>query len=318
MAWGYAAPIILGTAVEHRIFDLLDEGPKTANEVSAASGASLRGVRAILNALTAFELLKKDKQERYALTPESAAFLVRGRPGFIGGFMQHGGQLIPKWLQLPEIVRTGRPARAVNQEAEGSEFFESFVEDLFPVGYPSAQALAAAFPNAKRVLDLAAGSGVWSIPLAQNSKDVRVRAVDWAGVLPATRRMTERMGVAGQYEFRAGDLHEADFGTGYDLATLGQILHSEGEERSRALLGKVFRALAPGGSIAIAEFLANEDRSGPPLAMLFAVNMLVNTEQGDTFTVPEIFEWLAEAGFTDARTLEVPSPSPLILARRPD
>lgn len=318
MAWGYAAPMILGTAVEHRIFDLLDHGPLSAAEVSAASGASLRGIRAILNALTAFELLTKDKQERYALTPESAAFLVRGRPGFIGGFMQHGGHLIPKWLQLPEIVRTGRPARAVNQEGEGSEFFESFVEDLFPVGYPSARALAAAFPNAKRVLDLAAGSGVWSIPLAQNSRDVRVTAVDWAGVLPATRRMTERMGVVGQYEFRAGDLHEVDFGTGYELATLGHILHSEGEARSRALLGKVFRALAPGGSIAVAEFLANEDRSGPPLAMLFAVNMLINTEEGDTFTVPEIFEWLREAGFIEPRTLEVPSPSPLILARRPD
>jgi ubiquinone/menaquinone biosynthesis C-methylase UbiE len=214
-------------------------------------------------------------------------------------------------------VKTGKPATAVNQEGDGSAFFVDFVEDLFPVGYPSAKALAAAFPQARKVLDVAAGSGVWSIPLAQNSKEVRVTALDWPGVLPATRRVTERMGVAGQYEFLAGDLNSADLGNGYDLATLGQILHSEGETHSRALLGRVFQALAPGGTIAIAEFIANEDRTGPPLAMLFAVNMLVNTEDGDTFTVTEISQWLREAGFVDPRTMEVPAPSPLILASKP-
>jgi ubiquinone/menaquinone biosynthesis C-methylase UbiE len=231
--------------------------------------------------------------------------------------LRHGDQLIPRWLHLSEIVKTGKPATAVNQEGDGSAFFVDFVEDLFPVGYPSAKALAAAFPQARKVLDVAAGSGVWSIPLAQNSKEVRVTALDWPGVLPATRRVTERMGVAGQYEFLAGDLNSADLGNGYDLATLGQILHSEGETHSRALLGRVFQALAPGGTIAIAEFIANEERTGPPLAMLFAVNMLVNTEDGDTFTVTEISQWLREAGFVDPRTMEVPAPSPLILASKP-
>ena len=317
MGWAYAPPLILGAAIEHRIFDLLADGAKTAAEVSRENGASLRGVRAIMNALVGFELLKKDDEGRYSLTPESAAFLVRKHPGYLGGILRHGDQLIPRWLHLSEIVKTGKPAMAVNQEGDGSAFFVDFVEDLFPVGYPSAKALAAAFPQARKVLDVAAGSGVWSIPLAQNSKEVRVTALDWPGVLPATRRVTERMGVAGQYEFLAGDLNSADLGNGYDLATLGQILHSEGETHSRALLGRVFQALAPGGTIAIAEFIANEDRTGPPLAMLFAVNMLVNTEDGDTFTVTEISQWLREAGFVDPRTMEVPAPSPLILASKP-
>jgi ubiquinone/menaquinone biosynthesis C-methylase UbiE len=317
MGWAYAPPLILGAAIEHRIFDLLADGAKTAAEVSRENGASLRGVRAIMNALVGFELLKKDDEGRYSLTPESAAFLVRKNPGYLGGILRHGDQLIPRWLHLSEIVKTGKPAMAVNQEGDGSAFFVDFVEDLFPVGYPSAKALAAAFPQARKVLDVAAGSGVWSIPLAQNSKEVRVTALDWPGVLPATRRVTERMGVAGQYEFLAGDLNSADLGNGYDLATLGQILHSEGETHSRALLGRVFQALAPGGTIAIAEFIANEDRTGPPLAMLFAVNMLVNTEDGDTFTVTEISQWLREAGFVDPRTMEVPAPSPLILASKP-
>ena len=142
--------MIFSAAMDHRLFDLLEGGPKTAAEVCGENGASLRGVRALMNALVGFELLSKDAQERYALTPESATFLVRGKPGFLGGFMQHCDLTIPKWLHLPEVVQTGKPAMAVNQEGDGSEFFEAFVEDLFPVGYPAARALAAALPDKER------------------------------------------------------------------------------------------------------------------------------------------------------------------------
>ena len=114
----------------------------------------------------------------------------------------------------------------------------------------------------------------------------------------------------------ASQLLEADFGGNYNVATLGHILHSEGVERSRALLAKTFKALAPGGTIAIAEFLVNRDRSGPANALLFAVNMLVNTENGSTYSFEEISSWLGEAGFTNARSLDAPGPSPLILATK--
>src|SRR5262249_18336754 len=167
------------------------------------------------------------------------------------------------------------------------------------------------------VLDLAAGSGVWSIALAQQSPHVRVTAVDWPGVLPATRRTAERHGVAGRFRFVAGDLPDADFGTNHQIATLGHILHSEGETRSRFLLKKTFVALAPGGTIAISEWLVNDERTGPPPGLIFAVNMLVNTDEGDTFSFNEIRRWLEEAGFCDARTLEVPAVSPLVLATKP-
>lgn len=108
-----------------------------------------------------------------------------------------------------------------------------------------------------------------------------------------------------------------DFGTGYNVATLGHILHSEGEPRSRRLLAKVFEALAPGGTIAIAEFLVNSDRNGPLNGLIFAVNMLVNTENGTTWSFEEISDWLCEVGFTNPRLLESPGPSPLILATKP-
>ena len=254
------------------------------------------------------------------LAPESAAFLVSTKPGFQGGLIRHTSeQLLPKWLRLNEIVATGRPAAAVNQQSEGSQFFEQFVNDIFPMSYHVAEELARhlAFSGPASVLDLAAGSGVWGIALAQSSPDVRVTAVDWPGVIPVTRKTVARFGVAERFIFKEGDLLEADFGKGHTVATLGHILHSEGEMRSKALLKKTFAALASGGTIAIAEFLVNAERTGPLNGLTFALNMLVNTDCGDTYSFEEISEWLNEAGFTDARTLATHGPSPLILATKP-
>ena len=279
----------------------------------------MRGLGAIAHALVGLGFLAKDLQGRFSLTPESAAFLVSTKPGFQGGIIRHcSEQLIPKFLNLNEIVATGKPVEAVNQEETGSEFFHQFVNDIFPMSYPSALTLARHLDltSPVRVLDLAAGSGVWGIALAQSSPHVTVTAVDWPEVIPVTRNTVGRFGLAERFTFVEGDLLKADFGAGHTVATLGHILHSEGAERSRALLAKTFKALAPGGTIAIAEFLVSPDRTGPIGGLLFAVNMLVNTDNGDTFSFEEISAWLAEAGFTNARTLDAPGPSPLVLATK--
>lgn len=323
MAWGYAPPLILEAAIRHRVFDALDEGPKTLGALCQATGASERGLAAIVNALVGLGLLAKDGEGALALTPESSAFLVSGRPGYLGGLIRHSSEdLIPKWLHLNEVVARGGPVAAVNQQPEGTEFFEKFVNDIFPMSYPAAQDLAHYLrldlvSGEVNVLDLAAGSGVWGIALAQSAPQVRVCAVDWPGVLQVTRKNAEKFGFADRFSFRAGDLREADFGAGYQVATLGHILHSEGVERSRALLAKTFNALAPGGTIAIAEFLVNADRTGPVNGLIFAVNMLVNTDSGGTYSFEEIAGWLGEAGFVEARTLTSRGPSPLILANKP-
>jgi len=322
-AWGYVPPLVIEAGIRHQVFDLLDAGPKSVSEIHEATGASIRGLSAIMNVLTGLNFLAKDAQDVYSLTPESAAFLVSTKPSFQGGIILHTSkQLLPKWLDLSEIVATGKPASSVNQEAAGSEFFQQLVTDIFPMSYPSAQMLAQTlnFGDAGEpvsVLDLAAGSGVWGIALAQNSHRVRVTAVDWPNVLPVTRRTVERFHLSDRFTFVEGDLLSADFGTGHTVATLGHILHSEGEERSRKLLAKVFNSLAPGGTIAIAEFLVNEDRTGPVGSLFFAVNMLVNTDHGNTYSFGEISAWLAEAGFVNAHTVPAPGPSPLVLASKP-
>jgi SAM-dependent methyltransferase len=322
-AWGYVPPLVLEAAVRNRVFDVLDAGPKTLFEVQTATGASSRGLSAIMNALVGLEFLAKDAQGRYSLTPESAAFLVSTKPSFMGGMIRHGSKdLIPKWLRLTEIVKSGKPERSVNHEGTGAEFFQNFVEDIFPSSYPAAQALAKALDLSDagepvRVLDLAAGSGVWGIALAQSSPRVRVTAVDWAVVLPVTRKTVEKFHLSDRFSFVEGDLLSADFGKEHNVATLGHILHSEGEARSRKLLAKVFQALAPGGTIVIAEFLVDDDRKGPVNGLFFAVNMLVNTDEGDTYSFNQISSWLADAGFRDVRTIPAPGPSPLILATKP-
>jgi ubiquinone/menaquinone biosynthesis C-methylase UbiE len=322
LAWGYVPPLVFEAAVRHGVFDVLDESPKNLAEVQAATGVSARGLSAIMNVLVGLNFLSKDAQDRYSLTPESATFLVRGKPGFLGGMICHTSQhLMPKWLGLSEIMRTGKPAAAVNQQEAGAEFFEQFVADLFPMNYPAAKALADGLhlkdaASTVRVLDLAAGSGVWGIALAQSSPQVQVTAVDWADVLPVTRKTVEKFQLGNRFSFVAGDLLSAGFGSGHNVATLGHILHSEGEERSRKLLAKVYEALAPGGTIAIAEFLVDQDRRGPVNGLFFAVNMLVNTDEGNTYSFEEISGWLQAAGFRDARTLPAPGPSPLILATK--
>lgn len=324
-AWGFAAPLIIDAAMRHRVFDVLDAGPKTVAELAVATGASMRGLRAILDALVGLELLAR-QGDRYANTPESSTFLVSSKPSFHGGMIKHlNQQILSSWKDLPDIVATGKPATEVNAPKPGAEFFRAFVEDLFAMNFPAAKTLADHLAQAgggdanraMKVLDIAAGSGVWGIAVAQRFPQARVTAVDWPTVAEITRDVAKRHGVGDRLSALPGDLLEVDFGRGYQLATLGHILHSEGEARSRTLLAKVFESLAPGGTIAIAEFMPNDDRTGPPIPLLFAVNMLVHTQSGDVFTFPQIAGWLREAGFKDARKLDAPAPSPLILATKP-
>ena len=322
--FGYAPPLIIESAIRHGVFDALDAGAKALETLCAETGTWPRALGMILNVLVGLELLSKDSNGRYALTPESAAFLVSGKPTFHGAFFLLTREpMLRAWAELHEIVGGRYPERRINVERDGVPFFLKFVEQIFPIHYPAARRLAQALevsktPGSLSVLDLGAGSGVWSVALAQQSPHVRVTAVDWPGVVPVTRSVTVRLGLAERFRFVEGDLHEADFGRDHAIAVLGHILHSEGEKRSRRMLAKTFDALAPGGTVAIVEILVDSDRTAPLPALIFAVNMLVNTEHGDTFSLEEIDGWLRDAGFESVRTLEAPGLAPLIvLATKP-
>jgi len=324
LAWGFAYTLMLGAAVKNRFFDILDTGPKTIDDLAAAAQCSRRGTLSLVEALAAFGLLHRQR-DRFALAPDSAAFLVANKPGYLGGLVEHfSAQLLDNWRQLPQVVRTGKPATMVDHEEAGAEFFSKFVEDLFHMGITAAESLAEQLTKKPpkhtgqfKILDIAAGSGVWSIPIAQRIPNSHITAVDFAKVLPVTRKVAQRHDLADRLTTIEGDIQSVDFGQGFHIATLGHILHSEGQTKSRRLLKKVYDALAPGGIIAIAEFIPDDNRNGPTYPLLFSVNMLVNTENGDTFTFKQMSGWLKEIGFKKIKKISVPSPSPIVVATKP-
>jgi len=318
MVWDFARPMLTEAALHLRVFDAMSQGARTAAQISTRTNASPRGIAALLDGLVGIGLINR-RGENFTMAPDTAQFLVHDKPAFVGGLMKHvSRQLITNWMGLTECVRTGRPVSAVNQEQTGAKFFAEFVEDIFNMSFASASAAAEALlknaNGAVSVLDIAAGSGVWGIAMARRGPQVSVTAVDWPQVIPVTRKVAQRHGVAERFHFVEGDILDADLGSGHHVATLGHILHSDGEARSRRLLKRVHDAMAPGGTIVIGEFVVEEGRRGPAVPLVFAVNMLVNTDEGNTFTFKQMASWLKEAGFKRPRPLAVPGPWPLILA----
>jgi len=319
--WAARGSQALVAGVELDVFSLIADGQRTANKIARAAGATERGTEHLLDTLVGLGYLKKKGRE-YRLRPVAERFLVRGKEAYIGGFVHETKLTWNGWSQLTEVIRTGKPVKAVDTDKGGREFFPQLVEAIFPLSFGAARAAVASLSekNRKRiksVLDVAAGSAAWSLAFAQSMPDVRVTVLDYPEVTPIARRFAEKFGVADRYEYSEGNLREIDFGRDrYDLVILGHVIHSEGEEWGKKLVGKSFEALKDGGLLLIAEIIPNDARTGPSIPLLFGLNMLVHTEQGDVFTLREYRKWLKDAGFKKMSTIEAPSPSPLILAKK--
>jgi 3-hydroxy-5-methyl-1-naphthoate 3-O-methyltransferase len=319
--WAARATFVLVAAVELNVFDHMASGRRTAKEVARAAEANARGMEHLLDSLVAIGYLNK-KGDRYGLEPLAETFLVSSKESYLGGFVYETKMTAPGWLQLGDVVKTGRPVQTVDVEEAGREFFPKLVQAIFPMSYGSARAAVEKIPEKtrkriKRILDVAAGSAAWSIPFAQALPDARVTVVDFPEVTSVARRYTENFGVAARYDYIEGNIRDVDFGRGeYDLVILGHIIHSEGEKWGKKLIKKSHRALSENGLLLIGEMVPNDTRTGPPMPMLFGLNMLIHTEQGDVFTMREYREWLKAAGFRRVTTIEAPAPSPLILATK--
>jgi len=319
--WAARAAQALVAGVELNVFTQIAEGKRTAKEIARAAKANERGVEHLLDALTGLGYMNK-KGDRYGLELIAERFLVRGSEKYMGAFVYETKLTWPGWANLTEVVRSGRPIKAVDTDQGGREFFPQLVEAIFPMSYGAARAVVAAMPDKtrqriKNILDVAAGSGAWSLAFAQAIPEARVTVVDYPEVTPIARQFAERFGVADRYDYLEGNLRELDFGRHrYDLVILGHIIHSEGEKWGKKLVKKSARALKDDGLLLIAEMVPNDTRSGPAMPLLFGLNMLLHTEQGDVFTMREYRQWLGEAGFKKIKTIDAPSPSPLILASK--
>lgn len=321
MNFAMAPTRILLTAVQLDVFSHIAAGKTTAAEVAAAAQASLRGTRMLLNALCALQLLVKNS-ERYGLHPASRQFLVRSSPDYMGYMFENDG-IWESWGNLTESVRTGKPAFEGHDQPTAEAFFSVLVRSLHVMNRDPARQLAQAVSagsqhHGRRVLDVACGSGVWGIALAEADPQAKVTFQDLPGVLDVTRGYVDRSGMAGRHEFLPGDLNTAEYpASKFDLAVLGNICHSAGEVASRKLFSCIFGALQPGGRIVIVETMPAEDRSGPVFPIVFALNMLLHTESGDTYTAREYRAWLTEAGYVKIETVPIGLNSPAIFGSKP-
>jgi ubiquinone/menaquinone biosynthesis C-methylase UbiE len=263
------------------------------------------------------------KGDRYALTPVAAKYLVRGSELYMEGAGRFATAQMMGWFQLASTIKTGAPNPPAGGADGVAQFFATLVGVIFPPGYAAAKEAVAGIAPARRakikdLLDVGAGAGAFSIPFAQANRATRVTVVDLPQVTPVTREYAERFGVAGQYNYIDGDLHEVDFGSNrYDLVTLGHIIHGEGRAEAARLIERCAKALRDRGMLLIAEFVPNDDRTGPPLAMLFGLNMLLHTPHGDVYTMKDYRGWLKQAGFNTIKIIRTPiAASPLILATK--
>lgn len=306
----------IDAAVELGLFEFLGSTGRSNEQLVEATGLSIRGLRPLLSLLGALGLLS-ETDGLYALAGDAQDFLSSwpSRRTSIPD--------APDWEGLVEAVRTGRPTRSpIEGENDGGDFFSGVVSTLFGFHMPIARHYAEQLPESmETILDLGAGSAVWSLALAKQRPSVQVVAVDHQRVLDEmTSRFVEEHGVLEQYELRPGSYHdvalEDDLYDLYDLVYLGHVIHSEGWEASRSLLRRCFSALRPGGRLAIAEWIASEPRSDDYHAALFDLNMLMFTRHGLVFTAPEMELLASECGFQEPRWIDGPGKYPVLEVRR--
>lgn len=311
----------LVAAIELDLFSQVAAGKETAAQLATAVGADKSALTLLCDTLVAADYLRK-KGERYTLQPIAAAYLVRGQRLFMGEWaILTRNVLATTWLRLSQVIKEGKPPKPQDVDAAAS-FYQMLVRAIFPINYAAAKAAVERIPKALRtrirnILDIAAGSAVWSLPFAQELPQARVTALDFPPVLEVAREYAEAFGVADRYEYVPGNLRETEFGERrYDLVILGHILHGMGREWARTLIAKSAAALRTGGLMLIAEFVANDQRTGPEAATLFALNMLLNTNtpEGEVYTMGELRLWLEAAGMKSIKIIKAPHPSPLVLA----
>lgn len=319
--WAPRATQVLVTAIELGLFGHIAAGHRTESELAQAAGASLRGVRHVTDALVALGYLDRDGTG-VRLAPVSARYLVPGMDAYLGDMATETRMLWSSWPQLTEVVRSGVPTSRWEEEDGARENFPSLVSAWFPMSYGAARAAVATLSEQTRlgihrVLDVAAGSGAWSLAFAMAIPQARVTTVDFPEVCAITREYATRFGVADRYDHIVGNLRTVDFGVGYDVVTLGYIVHSEGPEWGRRLIERSYAALRPGGTLVIGDMVPDDDRSSRVIPLVFgATDLLLYSGEGAVFAECDYRGWLAEAGFRTVDTVDILAPSPLIIATK--
>ncbi|MET9256561.1 methyltransferase [Streptomyces sp. NPDC048182] len=316
---GYWATGVLGTAASYDLFTHLEDGAGTAGELARRAGIAVRGAQALLDGLVALELIELSGG-RYRNTPEASAFLVAGRPMSLAAFAQVKMGHLGSLAALPDVVRTGGPVTDAEVEVADNPHWENLVQAIaaqaVPVAHTVADALRLADAGKVSILDIGGGSGICSALWLALNPDAHATQVDWAPVNQIARRLLADQGVGSRVEHVDGDFHTADFGNGeHDIVMYSNIAHQEAPEDNQAVFTRIRRALRPGGTLVVSDYITDDDRSGPPFALTFSSEMLLKSRHGASWRRGDYEAWLTAAGFTDIRYLDTPSPTTVVLAR---
>jgi SAM-dependent methyltransferase len=320
---GYQRTAALKTAIELDVCTHITAGAATVDALAVRCGAAPRGLRALLDHLVMDGFLTR-QGNRYALTATAAAFLDRNAPGYLGSTATFiaSPQIVEGFTRLTDAVRRGGTAISDEGTLEPEHpVWVEFARAMAPIAGMTAMLLANYLEveqsPPKKVLDVAAGHGMFGITLARLGAGTQVTALDWKNVLAVASENARLAGVESRFHTLPGSAFQVAWGEGYDLVLLPNFLHHFDPPTCEQVLAKAYAALVPGGRVVIPEFVPDDDRSGPPDAVRFALVMLASTPAGDAYTFAEYQAMLGRAGFRDVMLHELmPTPVRVVIARR--
>jgi phospholipid N-methyltransferase len=313
----------LKSGIELDVFTKIAEGKKTVEAIAEACEASPRGTRILCDNLTVMGFLKKTGDE-YDLRADAAAFLNRHSPAYMGNSIDFlmSETLTEGFNQLTAAVKKGGTAVA-DEGAVSPEnpVWVKFARGMMPMMMPAAQAMAnmVGFDEDKhlKILDIAAGHGIFGITIAQRFSNAEVYALDWANVLEVAKENAEKFGVADRYQTIEGSAFDTDFGADYDVVLLTNFLHHFDAPTNEKLLRKIYDSLKADGKVLTLEFVPNDDRVSPPAEASFSLIMLSNTPAGDAYTFDELKQMFQNAGFSQNEHHPLlPTPQHLIISSK--
>jgi len=290
---------IILTAAELDFWGCLRERAYTGEELADRLGLDPRGTSRVLDCLVGFGLLEKEGG-RYRVTDEGARY-ASNHPESVRPMLLHMIRLWENWTSLTDVVRRGTPPERKPGTGMSEESRRAFIGAMHAVGRDLSVDVAGGYDAGryKKLLDIGGASGTYTMAFLKKNPGLKAILFDLDSVIPMARERLSAEGLLDRVELVAGDFYRDELPRGCDIALLSAIIHQNGGEENLELYRKVFRALEPGGTLLIRDHIMDETRTKPPAGAVFAINMLVNTSGGDTFTFEEVKAGLVEAGFTD-------------------